>query len=1164
MLRKLFIGIGALVVIIVVAGGLIPLLVDANRFKGEVLARLAQAVGRPVAIEGALSLALLPMPALSVERLTLGNVKGARAPEMIRVERAELRLDLLALLQGNFALDRVTLDRPTIAFEILADGKPNWSFESMPASSSPPSSATTVPKSEPSGGATASTFGVERLEIRNGTLSTLDHRSGESHRAQNVDLTLGLRSLTGPFRLKGEALVDGVLMRIEAGLESLKGERAAPLDVEFFLPRAEIALRFSGLVSRLSAGYTARGKLAIEGKSLGALTGLVAPGGEASASSFGLEANLSVSPQAIDLGELVLVLGKDRGRGKLRVDLQGKPNLQGQLAFETIGLDPMFAGRPAAQGPSPVSTPAKEAAAPPGAPPQASAGVGSLLPRGVNGALDLRVGALAYQGAAFRDLRANLALTDGELTLSQASLQLPQGGEVSLFGFLTENKEGLLFEGTLEAAGDNLRATLAAFKQDVGGLAPTRLKKFKMLAAVRGTTREVRLTDLDVRLDESRLLGAATYRPGPRPALGLSLGLDRLDLDSYLAASTPVAKGPASPGVEKKSATVATGSSPSAASAFPALAQLKGFDANIRAKVGALSYKGSVVQDAVIDGSLIKGQIQLREAGFADLAGLQAKIVGGLEGLADGAPTFKDLTLDLRSRTPARTARFLGVELPIAPDKLGTVALRARLNGTPQQIAFDAQSELAGGAIKAQGTAIDPLTQPRFDLTVEASHASLLQLVRLFAEGWRPVEANPGAFAFAAKLKGDAQKFDLADLRARIGRITLAGQAGVVLGGNRPKITAALNADEIALDPFLPARRQAFLPQGWRGWLGQVSLSQPAAFGISKMPSPPPSWLKAALSERWSREAINLTALNALDLRLDLNAGALLFEKYRIDKPQIALALNEGRAVLSKFNGSLFGGGFALNGALSAQGAPTLTAALGITKANIRQALFDTAGVSLADGQFDLTMNVVANGRSMADWVARLAGDGKIAAREGRVQGFDLKAVTQRLNNLDNLGSVLALLQGGMSGGSTRFSTLDGNFKIENGVATSTDLRLNAEGGQGTGTVTADLPQWLLDARARFQLTEPAGVPPFGLRLDGPIDAPRRIIEANELVNWLGAKGLSKALKGKGGKNAEALQQILGGAKSAPTEPSTESPAPDSTKDKKKGGLKGFLKDLNR
>ncbi|TDG20086.1 hypothetical protein E2C05_27305, partial [Paracraurococcus ruber] len=89
--------------------------------------RLAAALGRDVAIE---SLRVAPGRWLRVELrgLGIGNVAGGTRPEMLRLRRTVLELDLLSLLHGPPVLRGVTAEGVSLLLERGAGGARNWRF----------------------------------------------------------------------------------------------------------------------------------------------------------------------------------------------------------------------------------------------------------------------------------------------------------------------------------------------------------------------------------------------------------------------------------------------------------------------------------------------------------------------------------------------------------------------------------------------------------------------------------------------------------------------------------------------------------------------------------------------------------------------------------------------------------------------------------------------------------------------------------------------------------------------------------------------------------------------------------------------------------------------------------------------------------------------------
>jgi uncharacterized protein involved in outer membrane biogenesis len=113
-----------------VALGLVLLLMwfDWNMLRGPIERRVSQATGREFHIEGDLDVDLSLKPRVTVGRMVLGNVPGAKDPQMASVDRLQFRLHLLKLLGGDVVLSQVKVDRPDILLETDRSGRGNWIF----------------------------------------------------------------------------------------------------------------------------------------------------------------------------------------------------------------------------------------------------------------------------------------------------------------------------------------------------------------------------------------------------------------------------------------------------------------------------------------------------------------------------------------------------------------------------------------------------------------------------------------------------------------------------------------------------------------------------------------------------------------------------------------------------------------------------------------------------------------------------------------------------------------------------------------------------------------------------------------------------------------------------------------------------------------------------
>ena len=121
-----------LLVLVVAALFIVPSVLDWERFKPEITERLEAITGREIAIDGPLAVSILPTPTIKAADLRIANAPGAVAPDMARIASLDLTLALGPLLGGKIAVTSLEMVEPVIELQRLADGRPNWLFETEP------------------------------------------------------------------------------------------------------------------------------------------------------------------------------------------------------------------------------------------------------------------------------------------------------------------------------------------------------------------------------------------------------------------------------------------------------------------------------------------------------------------------------------------------------------------------------------------------------------------------------------------------------------------------------------------------------------------------------------------------------------------------------------------------------------------------------------------------------------------------------------------------------------------------------------------------------------------------------------------------------------------------------------------------------------------------
>lgn len=108
------------------------LVFDWNWLKPPLEKRVRAATGREFSIGGDLDVDLGLRPRVRASDVHLGNANWSKEPEMVALERIELRIALLPLLRGRIDLPYLHLTRPQLLIERNREGRGNWQFADKP------------------------------------------------------------------------------------------------------------------------------------------------------------------------------------------------------------------------------------------------------------------------------------------------------------------------------------------------------------------------------------------------------------------------------------------------------------------------------------------------------------------------------------------------------------------------------------------------------------------------------------------------------------------------------------------------------------------------------------------------------------------------------------------------------------------------------------------------------------------------------------------------------------------------------------------------------------------------------------------------------------------------------------------------------------------------
>ena len=675
--KRLLIGGGGIVALLVAALVALPALIDVNSYKPLIVSQVKTATGRDLVIDGPISLSLLPTPTVSVTGVKFFNAPGSKNANMVEVKSVTVKPSLLALLGGSIEVSEVTLVEPKIVLEINAEGKPNWEFTPSVAEAKPAAAKPSTPRP----------LSLGRLTIDNGTLIFSDSKAGLSVVADKANFTASVGSIDGPYSLAGDASINGAPLRLDlaVGARGSKGHTA-----DLALQAGGGKLGFKGTLSELGAAAKVSGVASASAESLTTFVGtLVKLAGQPEpalppilAGKFSFDGGIDVSQTAFAARDFKMALGQDSGSGSLSVALKPRLAVEGKIAVPKLDLDRWLA---ALQQSAPAATPAAPAAAPASAPAAASQSyLGDLTAK-----LAFDLGEVIYNKQPVRNVVVEIDARGGAVAVPKLTATLPGDMVLQAQSTLTGDPARPGVTGQFSLVGPKLRETLTWLAVDLSAVPPSKLQKLSLRGRMSSTGGNVQVSDAVFELDELKGSGGVTVTFTVPLSIVTSVSLDTLDLDSFLV---PVA-------AQQKPAAASGASAPPSGPVVP------GPSVGLKAKVARLIYNKETIQGVDVDVALQGSTLRLNDVKVSNLGGARLAVRGTVANYSAPQPRA-DIAFNFEAPDMSRVLKVAGTT---APGDLGAVSASGGVAGTVEQLTLrDLNVNAMGQSVKATGTLAMP------------------------------------------------------------------------------------------------------------------------------------------------------------------------------------------------------------------------------------------------------------------------------------------------------------------------------------------------------------------------------------------------------------------------------------------------------------------------
>src|SRR6202163_1021752 len=308
-----------------------------NLLRGPIASYFGHQLGRPVAIAGDLNVRLGWTPRIQVDDVSIGNAPWSEEPQMVHVQRINLRVELVSLFTGAPVVPTVELVEPQVLLEKNKDGAANWLFGD----------------------------GGYAPDVRLGTIDVERGVVRYRNPALRADVSVKLQSspaaadTPASLRFSGDGTFRGEAFRIDGqglGLSALR-KVGDPYQLSLHAQAGATDVRFAGTVVPSEVEHV-KGDLQLQGKDLSQLYPIV-PLPIPWTPPYKLSGQLAHREKHWSYRQFKGTVGDSDLAGDFQVDLsQARPSVTADLASGRFDYKDLggFAGLPPGESTSGVKT----------------------------------------------------------------------------------------------------------------------------------------------------------------------------------------------------------------------------------------------------------------------------------------------------------------------------------------------------------------------------------------------------------------------------------------------------------------------------------------------------------------------------------------------------------------------------------------------------------------------------------------------------------------------------------------------------------------------------------------------------------------------------------------------------------------------------------------
>lgn len=356
--------LAVLLLLVVVAVALVPLLFSMDDAVAKINASVKESTGRSLNIDGEKQFSAFPALVLTLEDVRFSNMQGGSRSDMASMKKLDIHIPWLSIFSGELVVDKFVIEQPDILLETNKQGVNNWTFPKTAAAQAPQQQTQNEQQQQTdgSGGGLPESFDINlgEIEIRGGTLTIIDHATGDTKKVEKLGLAVMLPSLRKPLEVKGTVTYMAETFDLTTTVDTpAKAMANSPFNVELDLDSKLVKLNYKGEVK--DGGNNIAGHLSVVTDSVKDIMSwqkqpLAAK--DNAFNRFSLAADISMIGNVLAMDGLDAKLDALAFKGQSKLTLGAVPHIALDIDLGELDLNP-YLPEPVEQAPPPEEGPAQ-------------------------------------------------------------------------------------------------------------------------------------------------------------------------------------------------------------------------------------------------------------------------------------------------------------------------------------------------------------------------------------------------------------------------------------------------------------------------------------------------------------------------------------------------------------------------------------------------------------------------------------------------------------------------------------------------------------------------------------------------------------------------------------------------------------------------------------